>query len=289
VCVSVRNVSFGLIVPRGWREDPNRPPISPCSRSSVERSRRPACHSCRVDRRSLVIVLASATLLLTACGSTKTVTVTVGAQTVPTTKVSDLVAEGAHDFNQFACAQCHGPNGRGGVSPAVPALKVVGKAFTAAQLRTIIDHGLGESANPTRPYMPVWGQVISSRQVTALVAYVHAGLPAVAGATPAAVQTDQGPVVEGSQLYVRDGCINCHGPNGLGGVPNPSSPDKSIPPLSGADFFSQFNTDKKIIDVIRSGSVIGRAPIVSMPHWGGILSDGQLHALVAYIKTLKTG
>jgi len=227
-------------------------------------------------------------MLLVACGSTKTVTVTVGTPPPTGTQVSALVAEGAHDFNQFACAQCHGPNGQGGVSSAVPALKIVGKALTAAQLRSIIDHGLGESANPTSPYMPVWGQVISARQVTALVAYVHAGLPAVAGATPVPVQTDQGPVVEGAQLYVRDGCINCHGPNGLGGVPNPESPDKSIPPLSGADFFKQFNTDQKIIDVIRSGSVIGRAPIVSMPHWGGILTDPQLHALVAYIKTLRT-
>ena len=52
----------------------------------------------------------------------------------------------------------------------------------------------------------------------------------------------------------RYGCVNCHGLNGLGGVPNPQSPDKSIPPLSGADFFGEFNTDKKIIDVIRSGS-----------------------------------
>jgi mono/diheme cytochrome c family protein len=39
--------------------------------------------------------------------------------------------------------------------------------------------------------------------------------------------------------------------------------------------------------VIHSGSVIGKAPIVSMPHWGGILSDSRLHALVAYIKTLR--
>ena len=39
--------------------------------------------------------------------------------------------------------------------------------------------------------------------------------------------------------------------------------------------------------MIRSGSVIGRAPIVSMPHWGGILNDAQLHALAAYIKTLQ--
>ena len=234
-----------------------------------------------------LIVLAASALLLAACGSTKTVTVTVGNPAPAATQVSALVAEGAHDFNQFACAQCHGPNGQGGVSSAVPALKIVGKALTATQLRSIIDHGLGESANPTSPYMPVWGQVISARQVTALVAYVHAGLPAVAGAVPPAVQTDQGPVVEGAQLYVRDGCINCHGPNGLGGVPNPQSPDKSIPPLSGADFFGEFNTDQKIIDVIRSGSVIGRAPIVSMPHWGGIISDSELHALVAYIKTLR--
>jgi mono/diheme cytochrome c family protein len=101
------------------------------------------------------------------------------------------------------------------------------------------------------------------------------------------VPRDQGLEVAGAALYVRDGCINCHGPNGLGGVPNPLSEDKSIPPLSGADFRGEFNTDKKIADIIRSGSVIGRAPIVSMPHWGGILSAADLQALVAYIKTFK--
>jgi len=230
----------------------------------------------------------AAVLLLVGCGSTKTVTVTVSTTSSPAaSNVSALVAEGAHTFNQFACAQCHGLNGHGGVSASVPALDIVGKAMTAAQLRAIINHGLGQPANPTKPYMPVWGQVISARQVKALIAYLHAGLPSVTGATPTPVQTDQGPVVEGAQLYVRDGCINCHGPNGLGGVPNPVAEDKTIPALSGADFFTEFNTDKKITDVIRSGSVIGRAPIVSMPHWGGILTDAELQALVAYIKTLK--
>jgi mono/diheme cytochrome c family protein len=228
---------------------------------------------------------------LTACGGTKIVTKTV-VGTVPNggaTSVSTSVAAGAHDFTQFACAQCHGDRGRGGISPDVPALSQVGKQLTVAQLKQIIDHGLGESANPTKPYMPVWGQVISAHQVSDLVAYLRAGLPAVPGATPAPVITRQGPAVEGALLYQRFGCINCHGPNGLGGVANPQSPDKSIPPLSGADFFTEFNTDQKIIDVVRSGSVIGRAPIVSMPHWGGIIPDQQLRALVAYIKTLKTG
>jgi cbb3-type cytochrome c oxidase subunit III len=214
-------------------------------------------------------------------------TKTVGSvTTTATASVDPKIAAGAHEFVQFACAQCHGLNGQGGVSPDVPALTGA-KDLTVAQLTNIIDHGLGESANPTKPYMPVWGAVISKRQVSELVAYIRAGLPSVADATPVAVPQGQGDAVAGSALYVRDGCINCHGPNGLGGVPNPLSEDKAIPPLSGADFRQEFNTDKKITDVIRSGSVIGRAPIVSMPHWGGILSDAQLRALVAYLKTLK--
>jgi mono/diheme cytochrome c family protein len=200
-------------------------------------------------------------------------TKTVGSvTTTATASVDPKVAAGAHEFVQFACAQCHGLNGQGGVSPDVPALTGA-KDLTVAQLTNIIDHGLGESANPTKPYMPVWGAVISKRQVSELVAYIRAGLPSVADATPVAVPQGQGDAVAGSALYVRDGCINCHGPNGLGGVPNPLSEDKAIPPLSGADFRQEFNTDKKITDVIRSGSVIGRAPIVSMPPWGGILSD----------------
>jgi len=218
-------------------------------------------------------------------------TKTVAAATTQTTpsNLDPKVAAGAHDFVNFACAQCHGLDGRGGVSPFVPSLSTVGKALTAAQLRQIINHGLGESANPTHPYMPVWGQVISSTQVSDLVSYIRAGLPAVPTATPVPIPQGQGSAVEGAALYVRYGCVNCHGPNGLGGVPNPQSPDKTIPPLSGADFFKQFNTDAKIIDVIKSGSVIGKAPIVSMPHWGGIIPADQLDALTAYIKTLKTG
>jgi mono/diheme cytochrome c family protein len=220
--------------------------------------------------------------------ATKTVTVgSSGASTTAATTVDPHVAAGAHVFVQFACAQCHGMQGKGGVSPDVPALTAVGSSLSAARLRAIIDHGLGESANPTKPYMPVWGQVISTTQVSNLIAYLRAGLPKVPTASPPPVPSGQGAAVQGSVLYIKYGCINCHGPNGLGGVPNPQSPDKTIPPLSGQDFRSEFNTDAKIIDVIHSGSVIGKAPIVSMPHWGGIIPNDQLQALAAYLKTLK--
>jgi len=197
------------------------------------------------------------------------------------------VAMGAHLFVQFACASCHGEQGKGDVSSDVPALKDVGQSLTVSQLSSIINHGLGESANPQKPYMPVWGPVISPSQVSDLVDYISSGLPKVKDAAPVPVPRDQGDAVAGAALYVRDGCINCHGPSGLGGVPNPQSEDKSIPPLSGQDFRQEFNTDEKIKDVIRSGSVIGKPPIASMPHWGGILSDEDLTDLVAYLKTLK--
>jgi len=203
--------------------------------------------------------------------------------------VDPQVAAGAHDFVNFACAQCHGLDGRGGVSAYVPSLTTVGKVLTATQLEHIINHGLGESKNPTHPYMPVWGEVISARKVSDLVSYIRAGLPKVPTATPIDVPSGQGLAVKGQALYTLYGCINCHGPNGLGGVPNPLSPDKSIPVLSGSAFRQQFNTDQKIKAVIVSGSVIGRAPIVSMPHWGGVIPSDRLNALVAYIKTLKTG
>jgi mono/diheme cytochrome c family protein len=207
------------------------------------------------------------------------------AATYPT--VSPQVAAGAHTFVQFGCVDCHGVLGRGGVDPAVPALKTVGLALTAGQLRHIINHGLGESANPKQPYMPVWGEVISKTQVANLVAYIRAGLPTVADTQPVSVPQGQGAAVAGAALYVRYGCVNCHGPNGLGGVPNPLSADKTIPPLSGQGFRHDFPTDKAIAAFIRSGSVIGRAPIVSMPHWGGILSNQQISELIAYLKTLK--
>jgi mono/diheme cytochrome c family protein len=205
----------------------------------------------------------------------------------PSARVDPHIAAGAHDFVQFACAACHGSLGRGGVSPYVPALNRVRKSLTVKQLTTIITHGLGESANPKRPYMPVWGPVISKQQVSDLVAYIRAGLPPVQYATPVPIPRNQGPVVAGAAAYVHYGCINCHGPNGLGGVPNPQSPDKTIPPLAGQDFRTEFNTDAKILAVIRSGSVIGKPPIASMPHWAGIIPAWQLKALVAYLKTLK--
>src|SRR6476619_1465575 len=210
---------------------------------------------------AFVVAACSAAVALAGCG---------GGGSSGTNPSDPPAAMGGHLFVSFACASCHGEQGKGWVSQDVPALKDVGQTLTVAQLSSIINHGLGESANPQKPYMPVWGPVISPSQVSDLVSYVQAGLPKVEEATPVVVPREQGAAVAGAALYVRDGCINCHGPSGLGGVPNPLSEDEVVPALSGQDFRQEFNTDEKIKEVIRSGSVIGKPPIASMPHWGGI-------------------
>src|SRR5437764_9868933 len=56
---------------------------------------------------------------------TRTVTVAGAASSSSSAPIDPHVAAGAHDFSQFACAQCHGDRGRGGVSPDVPALSGV--------------------------------------------------------------------------------------------------------------------------------------------------------------------
>ena len=171
-------------------------------------------------------------------------------------QVDPAVAGGAHAFTAFACAQCHGLNGRGGVSPDVPALTDVAKTLSVAQMRTIINKGLGESSNPKKPFMPVWGPLMSAHQVNDLVSLYPPASRTFPTRRPCRCRRASR-AVAGAALYVRYGCINCHGPNALGGVPNPAVPDKTIPPLSGADFRSEFNTNAKIIDFINTGSVLG--------------------------------
>jgi hypothetical protein len=170
----------------------------------------------------------------------------------------------------------------------VPALKTAGQSLTVAQLTHIINHGLGESANPKQPYMPVWGEVISKTQVSDLVAYLRAGLPRSRDTSRSQVPAGQGAAVAGSALYVRYGLHQLS--------TAPTARRRAEPALRGQDdpYRSRAATSaasstptRRSRPVIRSGSVIGKAPIVSMPHWGGNPLDQQIAELTAYLKTLK--
>jgi mono/diheme cytochrome c family protein len=212
--------------------------------------------------------------------------------------VNPTVAQGGHNFVVFACAACHGMQGKGGPDPSVPVLTTVGSNMSAAQLTNIITFGLGQqpvpagqnTPNPVTgsavPYMPTWKNILSKSQIADLVAYIQAGLPAIPGAAPLPVPTGQGDIVAGQALFTNYGCENCHGGNGLGGAVNPNNPGGPLPFLGGAAFDQQFPTPNDVISFIKSGSIVGKAPITSMPHWGSIIPPTQLMQLEKYIRTL---
>ena len=165
-----------------------------------------------------------------------TTTVTVAGTTQPPAgvSVSPVVAAGAHTFVQFACSQCHGPQGQGGVSPYVPALT---SGRQGADRRAADAHHQPRARRVGEPDEAVHaglgrGAVEDAGARTSSPTSAPACRPC-RRTSPSRFRRDRAQAVAGAALYVRYGCINCHGPSGLGGVPNPLSPDKSIPPLVG--------------------------------------------------------
>ena len=128
---------------------------------------------------------------------------------------------------------------RGAVAslPRCPALTGVAQQLTPPELR--IDHQprARRRQQPDAALHARLGRrdVLDTRSTISSPTCAR-GFRQVPTAEPAPLPQNQGAAVEGGALYLRYGCVNCHGISGLGGVPNPQSPDKTIPPLSGPDF-----------------------------------------------------
>ena len=134
--------------------------------------------------------------------------------------------------------------------------------------------------------MPVWGAVLSSQQVGDLVSYLRAGLPAVAGATPVrspsarATRWPGRPCTSATAASTAMGRTAGRRPEpGRSGQGHPAAVRRRLP--RGVQHRRQGH------QFIQTGSVLGKAPIASMPHWGGILQPAQTAQIVAYLKTLR--
>ena len=98
-----------------------------------------------------------------------------------------------------------------------------------------------------------------------------------------------GSYASGRAIYVRAGCVACHGPAGKGGHPNNNVPGSLIPAL---DVLVGTYTREELKNKIRLGSKpvkadpAGPEPLAEMPAWSGVLSDVELDALADYLFTL---
>jgi len=156
-------------------------------------------------------------------------------------------ANGQALFKQH-CAVCHGER--------IPA------ADDFTQARQIIASG-----GPHQT-MPVWGEVLTPDQLTALVDYT---MNAASGA----------PLALGQELFAQN-CAPCHGDFGEGG-PNPAVQGDIIAPISTAEFLKT-RDDFTLRSIISQGQPnFGMSPFGSS--FGGPLDDEEIDAIVAYIRS----
>jgi cytochrome c553 len=118
-----------------------------------------------------------------------------------------------------ACVGCHGAKGEGNAAANFPRLAGQSQAYLARQLKSYAD---GSRNNPVM--MPI-AKGLSPEQIQAVAAY-YAGLAAPApkaatSAAPAAQALKRGAQLAnvGDDKLGVQGCVNCHGPGGIGEPP----------------------------------------------------------------------
>ncbi|HEY6073052.1 MAG TPA: c-type cytochrome, partial [Anaerolineales bacterium] len=116
--------------------------------------------------------------------------------------------------------------------------------------------------------MPVWGNILTSEQLNALVQYT--------------LVTSQGKGPEqGAHLFANN-CASCHGQIGQGG-PNPGRPNDMIPPINSTEFLNT-RDDVTLRNIISQGQPdLGMNQFGST--YGGPLSDDQIGAIITFLRS----
>jgi len=207
---------------------------------------------------------------------------------------------------RLGCFGCHGPEGAGGVGdPTSPAGRIPGwdsgtmamYARNEAEIREWILYGARRN-EPPRPAsvpkplipMPAYEAHISGEELDDLAAYVQA----VRGCAPGMPDT----VYEGRKIAVRMGCFGCHGPSGMGGVPNPGSFTGHVPAWDSGAFEELVRNEAELREWILDGRILRlwKNPVarhflegqtIPMPAYREHLSGDEVDMLVAYINWIR--
>lgn len=212
---------------------------------------------------------------------------------------------------ELGCFNCHGPGGRGGVpnpgskTKEVPSFHegtLMMYAHDDQDLREYILDGAPAKKRGQELYqaemkaqalqMPAFRGFITDDQVDALVAYLRA-------ASDMLVPVDE-PAAHGAELAADNGCFDCHGPMGSGGLPNPGSLKGYIPGFGGPDFHELVRSDDELRGWIAEGGIarLRDDPLASfflerqriqMPAYKDRLSAADIDALVAYVRWIDAG
>lgn len=186
--------------------------------------------------------------------------------------------DGAALFAAHGCDSCHRVGERGG--SAGPDLTLAGFRRPRGWLERWL-----RSPHAWKPDTLMPEQGLSDADRDALAGYLSAQKGgAWGGERPWAALTG---AARGRAIYVRAGCVACHGAAGRGGHPNPGARGDVIPAL--APLMGTYTSDelkRKIQDGVLPDGHDGLSPAVVMPAWKDVLSDEELDSLTAYLLSL---
>lgn len=190
-------------------------------------------------------------------------------------------ADGRALFSAHGCSACHrvGPDG----GSAGPDLTLVG----VRRPRAWIEQWL-KSPRAWKPDTLMPEQGLSDADRGALADYLSEQKGQAWNGTPPWANEDG--LARGGTIYVRAGCVACHGTAGRGGQPDPGAPGGLVPAL--APLVGNYTRAELIARV--SGGVPaepfhGVMPAVAMPAWKDVLGPADLDALATYLLSLAEG
>jgi mono/diheme cytochrome c family protein len=184
-------------------------------------------------------------------------------------------------FDAAGCRACHSISGVGGNSG--PDLTLVGFRRTREWLDLWI-----KDPKAWKPDTKMAKFRLKDEDRGIIVDYL-AGLTQVFPAGKAPWDGEKDAIGRGRLIYVRAGCVACHGAEGRGGHPNNNVVGNAIPAVyKAADGY----TIEELKTRIRSGrkpekhDPDGPEPMVYMPAWRGVLNEGEIADVAAYLMSL---
>jgi cytochrome c oxidase cbb3-type subunit 3 len=177
---------------------------------------------------------------------------------------------------RLPCRGCHVVGGTGG--RVGPSLDDVGARRSASYIRAMIEDPQRVVPSAAMPRVPMPDAM---RHLVVRYFADHASGSNTAPVTAQANRPTAG--ADGKSLYVQ-WCASCHGADGHGTGPNAKW--LAMKPANHANA-ARMSTraDDALYDTIAGGgTVMGMSPL--MPAFGATLSDAQIRALVAYLRTI---
>lgn len=206
---------------------------------------------------------------------------------------------------KYGCFNCHGFEGYGNVkNPGYRYSEVPSWQGETAMMFILNEEELKEWILYGKPRrlkdvnyggvikMPAYENIISENELKNLISY----LKAVMGL----IKIDNDAAKAGYEVAKKSGCFGCHGPYGMGGMPNKGSFKGYIPGWDGEDFKLLVENEDELKEWILYGEInrlekniiagkFLRRQVVKMPAYKDILSKDEINYLVSYIRWLRGG